>query len=200
MAFWSRPVSVFPLLHSPFEAPKARAWWEAGSAAALVGVAVFAVQFSIDGYGLDAAAEAWSSAAAGLREMLGRAVETMVMFLEGPAMLWIMLMLGLPILLFSTAIPSEPERSKWTGWLGAVVGAGSLAGGVSLFLRQGVVADWLVFPSPPSERPCGVWHWRSPLECPPNAAPRPTSEGGHRFERVQQGRHGRGEREEAGLV
>ena len=118
--------------------------WLAGAAGrvALIGAAVLAVQFSLDGIGMEALAALWSApgSSRGVFEAIAAiAPEALV----GTALVWVMLLYGLtPILAGSSLIL---EHQVILGWSGLVLGTFSLVGGLSLAIGLGGVPDWLVF-------------------------------------------------------
>jgi hypothetical protein len=109
---------------------------------ALIGAAVLAVQFSLDGIGMEALAALWSEprASKGVFEAIAQiAPEALV----GTALTWVVLLYGLtPILAGSSLILANHST---VGWSGLVIGAFSLVGGLLLALRVEIMPDWLVF-------------------------------------------------------
>jgi hypothetical protein len=118
--------------------------WLASAAGrvALVGVAVLAVQFSLDGIGMEALVALWSrpDSPTGVFEAIAAiAPEALV----GTALIWLVLLYGLtPILAGSSIVLG---RRPILGWTGIALGSYSAGGGLILALGIGVVPDWLVF-------------------------------------------------------
>jgi hypothetical protein len=109
---------------------------------ALIGAAVLAVQFSLDGIGMEAMAALWSEpdAPKGVFEAIAEiAPEALV----GTALTWVVLLYGLtPILAGSSLILATRSTIGWTGLL---LGTFSLVGGLALALRVEILPDWVVF-------------------------------------------------------
>jgi hypothetical protein len=122
--------------------PASRWLAEAAGRVALIGASVMAVQFSLDGTGLEALAALWAEpgGANGVYETTTQiGAEVMV----GTALTWVVLLYGLVPLLAGSSLILTARHTL--GWTGVVLGAFSLSGGTTLALRVYVLPDWLVF-------------------------------------------------------
>ena len=116
-----------------------------GIASILVGAAVHVVFFSIDGYALKGTADAWAAASGSERESLLRAGDLVLLLQESQFVSAIILVLGLPFLLFGLSVAFSSAYPTWLGWVGATAGAGALFTGVTRFVRLELVPDPVLF-------------------------------------------------------
>ena len=116
-----------------------------GLAIISVGAAVHVVFFSIDGYALKGAADAWAAASGSERESLLRAGDMVLLLQNSQFVSAIFLVLGLPFVLFGLAVAFSRAYPVWLGWLGATAGAGAFFTGVTRFVRIELVPDPVLF-------------------------------------------------------
>lgn len=119
-------------------------YW-AGRAAgriALVGAAVLAVQFSLDGVGLEAMARHWASPGADTA-LFERMAEIAPDILVGTAFTWVMILYGLPPVLVGWSLITTGRHVL--GWIGIVVGTLSFTGALLLALGASFILDAIVF-------------------------------------------------------
>ena len=127
--------------------PRGAAWMIArfGIASFLVGAAVHVVFFSIDGYALKGAADAWATAPGSERESLLRAGDLVLLLQNSQFVSAITLVLGLPFVLFGLSVAFSRVYPGWFGWVGAAAGAGAFFTGVTRFVRLELVPDPILF-------------------------------------------------------
>jgi|GEM_PF-5665643 len=114
----------------------------AGGHVALIGAAVLAVQFSLDGVGVEALAARWSTPGAD-QGMLETVASLAPDVLIGVALTWVMLLYGLAPLLAGWAL--LVDRHAILGWAGVTLGVFATLGTLSRVLGFTMVPDWLVF-------------------------------------------------------
>ncbi|MEU8245138.1 hypothetical protein [Nonomuraea sp. NPDC048916] len=101
-----------------------------------------AVQFSLDGIGMEALAALWSEPGS-TKDVFEAIAEIAPEALIGTALTWVALLYGItPILAGSSLVLAGRAP---LGWSGLLLGVFSLAGGLLLALRVEIVPDWLVF-------------------------------------------------------
>jgi len=127
--------------------PRGAAWLLArfGIASFLVGAAVHVVFFSIDGYALKGAADAWAAAPGSERESLLRAGDLVLLLQNSQFVSAITLVLGLPFVLFGLSVAFSRTYPGWLGWVGAAAGAGVFFTGVTRFVRLELIPDPVLF-------------------------------------------------------
>lgn len=111
--------------------------WTLGRLAAatiVIGAAIHVVDSSISGFGLAALADAWSSAPASEQPDLLRVGDGLLYVLNGTWPSVHSYFHGVPFILAGAAVAFSAVFPRWLGWIGAVGGAGSLVGGVLMFL------------------------------------------------------------------
>ena len=118
------------LTHS-FEARLLGRW---GTASVLVGAALFIVDFSIDGVAGQDLARAWLAAPAEARADLVLAAHTASTMLRGTSLTSIVILWGVPLLLFGRAVLLEGYPT-WLGWTGFATGAVTVLGATALLLE-----------------------------------------------------------------
>ena len=116
-----------------------------GLAGISVGAALHVVFFSIDGYALKGAADAWAAAPGSEREGLLRAGDLVLLLQNSQFVSAIALVLGLPFVLFGLAVAFSRAYPAWLGWLGAAAGAGALFTGATRFVGIELVPDPVLF-------------------------------------------------------
>lgn len=113
-------------------------------ASLLIGTTFVAVDFSLDGIGLEALADAWANASASGQADLLRADDLFIVVLGATA--WsAQLLVGLSFFLYGMAVLRSREYPVWLAWVGVVAGAGWLAVGIALFVGAGFVEFDQVF-------------------------------------------------------
>jgi hypothetical protein len=135
-------VSVLP---SVLERPAASALAQLAVVGAVVGAAVFVIQFAIDGFGHHALAEQWTNAPTDEQASLARLVERLEVLLQGPAFAWTALLWGVPLVLFGLALVLDQRSGSWLGWGGLLLGIVFFTAGAARFLQFSVAPDGLVF-------------------------------------------------------
>lgn len=101
---------------------------------AVIGAAIYVVDFSIDGYALKHTADAWVTAVGPEREVhrqLGMAMTTILRGTVLAASIW---SLGLPFLLSGLAVAVDRGYPRWLGLVPALTGGVSVLGGFAAFL------------------------------------------------------------------
>jgi hypothetical protein len=139
---WTMGVSVLP---SVLGRPAASLLAQLGVVCAVVGAAVFVIQFSVDGFGHHAMAGRWADASPAEQESLERIVERLEVLLLGPAFAWTALLWGLPVVLFGLAVALGERFPSWLGWLGVLFGVAVFAVATMRFLQFSVLPDGLMF-------------------------------------------------------
>lgn len=113
-----------------------------GAVAATIGAAVLAVQFSLDGVGLEALARLWSTSPAD-RAMVETIAEVAPDVFIGLALTWVMVLYGLAPALLGWALLGQGRRTL--GLTGTVLGVFTLAGALALALGAAFIPDAVVF-------------------------------------------------------
>jgi hypothetical protein len=106
-------------------------WLGAGSV--MVGAAVHVADSSISGFGLAAVATAWASAPLSEKADLLRFADMLLYILNSTWSSVHSYFHGLPFILTGCAVALNRRYPRWLGLIGAIGGAGSLAGGVLMF-------------------------------------------------------------------
>ena len=109
-----------------------------GAASAVLGGAVFIVDFAVDGWAGSALAARWSSAPPAERADLERAADIVFTLDGGPSLVAIVLLWGLTLVLFGLALMHE-GFSIWLGWSGVVVGVVTFLAAAGQFLHQDLI-------------------------------------------------------------
>lgn len=110
-----------------------------------IGAALHVVFFSIDGYALKVAADAWAAASGSERESLLQAGDLVLLLQNSQFVSAIALVLGLPFVLFGLAVAFSRAYPAWLGWVGAAAGAGAFFTGVTRFVQLELVPDPVLF-------------------------------------------------------
>jgi hypothetical protein len=120
-------------LANTLAAPAAAVLGRLGAAVALVGAAVYTVDFSIDGFAGRALAEQWIAASPAGRADLELAATTAFQMLRGTSLTAIIILWGLPLILFGLASVLE-GYAPWLGWTGVAIGGVTFIATVAEFL------------------------------------------------------------------
>lgn len=111
--------------------------WVLGRLATLsmaIGAAVFALDYTIDGYAFKRVADAWVAASGQDADTQLRIAEAMFAVLYGTVTASATWTLGLPFLLLGLAVAAGSTYPRWLGWAAVVTGSGSMLGGMATFL------------------------------------------------------------------
>lgn len=103
--------------------------------------AVFAVYFSMNGFGWAELAHRWSSATGASRADLLIEMDV-ALTMVGSVAFTEQALLGLSVALYGLTLVSGSSFPRWVGWLGAVAGAGWLTG--ALVIRFDVIVPCMV--------------------------------------------------------
>jgi hypothetical protein len=131
-------------LAGTFTRPSARLLGRLGAAGVLVGAAVFAFDFTVDGVAGQDLARAWAAAPPAARAELVRAARTALTMLRGTSLVAIILLWGLPLVLLGRALALEGYPA-WLGWTGLAVGTATLLGATALLLQPDLFPGVLVY-------------------------------------------------------
>jgi hypothetical protein len=110
-----------------------------------VGVTVFIVDYSIDGYRLKHVADAWAVAEGAHQAEHRLVAEALFGVLGGTFRSFIAWMYGLPFLLLGIAIVNDREYPRWVGWVPIGAGLGAVVAGTTLFLDIDLVPFPVLF-------------------------------------------------------
>jgi hypothetical protein len=118
-----------------------------GTATLIVGAAIHVADSSISGAGLAALARSWASAPASEQPNLLRVGDALLYVLHGTWPSVHSYFHGMPFILSGSAVALSARYPRWLGWVGVVGGAGSVVGGVLMFLgvRLGSERLFIVF-------------------------------------------------------
>lgn len=111
--------------------------WVLGRLATLsmaMGAAVFALDYTIDGYAFKRVADAWAEASGPEADTQLRIAEAMFAVLYGTVTASATWTLGLPFLLLGLAVAAGSAYPRWLGRVVAVTGGGTMLGGMATFL------------------------------------------------------------------
>lgn len=120
-----------------------------GVASALVGAAIYIVDFTIDGFGLNLLADTWVATSPAGQADAERIVEVAFVVLWGTSLISISILWGVTLVLFGLAVAREGYPS-WLGWTGLVVGTATFAALTTQLLQPGLVPGLLVYAALPS--------------------------------------------------
>ena len=128
-----------------------------GTACVLIGAAIFSIDVTIDGVAGQDLATAWAAATPAAHADLVRAAHTALTMLRGPSLVAIVLLWGLPLLLFGSAVLLEGYPA-WLGWSGLAVGAVTILAALMLWYcgRTSSPAWWSTACWRPSSCHCGA--------------------------------------------
>ncbi|HEY7067614.1 MAG TPA: hypothetical protein VII06_39520 [Chloroflexota bacterium] len=115
-----------------------------GGASVLVGAAIFSLGFAIDGVAGQDLATAWAAAPPAAQPDLVLATHIADTMLRGPSLVAIVILWGVPLLLFGPAVMLE-GYPRWLGWTGLAVGALTVLGATALLLQPDLFPGVLVY-------------------------------------------------------
>lgn len=141
---WALGLGGYPRLLND---PRARVVGGWAANAALIGAAVLAVQFSLDGFGLPAMANRFVAADPATRAALGDIAMMSADVMIGLALLWVILLYGLTIVLVATSALLERRQPRLLSWSGVIIGVWTGTGALAVALGAEVIPDWLAFVS-----------------------------------------------------
>ena len=110
----------------------------------IVGAAVYAVDFSVDGMSGAELASRWQAALPLDKPALVQSAGTILAALHGPSLIAISILWGLGLILFGSAAIAS-RYSAWLGWLGSAAGGATLVGATALFLWPGLFDGLIVY-------------------------------------------------------
>ena len=113
-------------------------------ASVLVGAAVFIADFSIDGVAGQDLAEAWAAASPAARADLELAAHTAAAILRGTSLTSIVILWGVPLMLFGRGLLVEGYPG-WLAWTGVAVGAATVIGTAALVFGRDLFPGVLVY-------------------------------------------------------
>jgi hypothetical protein len=126
-------IGGFVALSSTLDQPRTRLLGQWATASALVGAAIFIVDFTIDGVAGHDLATRWADAAPADQANLVHAAQTAFTILRGTSLTSLIVLLGLPLALFGLALIRQ-DYPAWLGYGGIVLGAATtIAAGLLLF-------------------------------------------------------------------
>jgi hypothetical protein len=115
-----------------------------GAASVLVGAAVFIVDFSIDGVAGQDLATAWAAATPADRADLELVARTAFTILRGTSLTSILILWGLPLLLFGRALLLEAYPA-WLGWSALSIGTVTVLAALALLGQQDLFPGVLLY-------------------------------------------------------
>jgi len=134
----------FVALASTFTQPVTWLLGRVGSAAAVVGAAVYTVDFSTDGMSGAELASKWQAAAPADKPAIVQSVATVFAALHGPSLIGISILWGLTLIVFGWAAIAA-RYPAWLGWLGVVAGAATFLSATALFLWPNIFDGVVVY-------------------------------------------------------
>jgi hypothetical protein len=137
-------VSAFIALSGTLEHWFARLLGRLGIASVLVGAAIFSVEFSIDGIAGQDLATVWAAAPPAAQADLVLAAHAADTMIRGPSLIAIVILWGVPLLLFGRAAMLDGYPA-WLGWTGMAVGAVTILGATELLLQPDLFPGVLVY-------------------------------------------------------
>jgi hypothetical protein len=115
-----------------------------GTACVLMGAAIFAVDFTIDGVAGQDLATAWVATPPAAQADVVQAVHTAATMLRGPSLVAIVILWGLPLVLFGRAVMLA-GYAAWAGWTGVAVGVMTILAALALLLQPHVFPGVVVY-------------------------------------------------------
>jgi hypothetical protein len=109
-----------------------------GVASAVLGGAVFVVDFAVDGWAGSALAARWSSAPPTERADLEHAADIVFTIAGGTSLVSIAILWGLTLVFFGLALTQE-GYPVWLGWSGVIVGLVTFVGAVGQYLHRDLI-------------------------------------------------------------
>jgi hypothetical protein len=125
-------------LTSSLTEQSAGAFGRLGLACALVGSAVYIVDFSIDGLAGQTLARAWLGAAPAEQARLELSAATLLTALLATSLISIAILWGPTLVLFGLAVTRQGYPS-WVGWSGVIIGAATFLAATTQYLRPGLM-------------------------------------------------------------
>lgn len=101
----------------------------------MIGVAVFIVDYSIDGYSLKIIADDWAVRSGSAAEAKLLVADAVLGVLRGTVLSSLTWLFGLPFLVLGLAIVQDAAYSRWFGWIPAVTGGGTMLAGMVIYAR-----------------------------------------------------------------
>lgn len=102
-------------------------------AAVIIGVAVFIIDYSIDGYSLKFVADEWAATSGDSGKLL--AADAVLGVLRGTVLSSLAWLFGLPFLVVGLAVVLDVGHSRWFGWIPLVTGGGCTLAGLAAYAR-----------------------------------------------------------------
>jgi hypothetical protein len=134
----------FISLASAFTQPITWLLGRLGSAAAIVGAAVYTTDFSTDGMTGAELASRWQAASPSDKPAIVQSAGTVFAALRGPSLIGISILWGLAIILFGWAALAA-RYAAWLGWSGLAVGGVTFLGATALFLSPSLYDGVIVY-------------------------------------------------------
>lgn len=101
----------------------------------VVAVAVFIVDYSIDGYSMKFLADDWAAASAADRPAKVQVAAAVLGVVRGTVRSTLTWLFGVPFLLAGLAIATERSWQRWLGWIAVVTGGCTVLAGLAAFVR-----------------------------------------------------------------
>jgi hypothetical protein len=133
-------ISLSGALAHPFAGLLGRA----GAACVLVGAAIFVTDFTMDGVAGQDLARAWAAAPPAAKADVVLAMRIAGTMIRGTSLVSIIVLWGVPLLLFGRALALD-RYPAWLGWTGIAVGAATVAGATALLLDPDLFPGVLVY-------------------------------------------------------
>ena len=115
-----------------------------GAAGVLVGAAIFIADFTMDGVAGQDLARAWAAAQPAAQADVVLAARTAVTMLRGTSLVSIVVLWGVPLMLYGRAVALEGYPA-WLGWTGMAAGAATVLGATALLLQPDLFPGVLVY-------------------------------------------------------
>jgi hypothetical protein len=131
-------------LASSLGRPSAWLLGRAAVASEIVGLAIFGTESTSEGLALSELAKAASRAEPAERAELVQAARAVAAVTHGPSLVAMVLLIGVPLLLFGLALVLDTYPS-WIGWSGMVVGLAILLAATGLFLAPSLIPGALLY-------------------------------------------------------
>lgn len=124
--------------------PAAQMWGRLGLTAATVGLGIFGVESTSEGFALPELAHAAATAAADQRAELVRAAHAVLAVTHGPSLIAIALLYGASLLALGVAIIGD-DYPSWLGWAGTVIGSLTLAAATGQYMNPDLMPGFLIY-------------------------------------------------------
>jgi hypothetical protein len=166
-------VPAFKALACVLEGVAGRILGQLALVSAAIGVAIFFIDYSIDGYVMKYLAEEWAASTGPDKADRLLVADAVLGVIRGTVVSSLTWMLGLPFLIAGLAVALGGGLPRWLGWVAALTGGGTTLAGMAVFVGAGdpvfVAGILLSFPSFAWLVVVGVLLWR-------RAGPRPAGE------------------------